>query len=77
MNRLQNMLNFAAKVIYGRPKFDKVSDLLSDLCWMTCEQLYTCHALSILYNVSTYKIIRSGEPEALVCALTLHCVSDT
>ena len=60
LHRLQKILNFAAKVIYGRQKYDYASDLRQQLGWMTSEQMCSYHTLSLLH-----KIIRSGEPEAL------------
>lgn len=67
MNRLQKIINFAAKVIYGRRKYDHVSDLLSELGWMSCQQLYSYHSLCLLQ-----KVIRSGEPAALANAICTH-----
>ena len=34
-DRLQKILNFAARVIFGRRKFDHVSDLLTKLGWLS------------------------------------------
>ena len=39
MDRLQKILNFGARVTYGRRKFDHVSDLLDKLGWLRSQQM--------------------------------------
>ena len=41
--RLQNLINYGAKVIFGRKKHDHVSDLLDKLGWLSAENLVTYH----------------------------------
>ena len=64
LSRIQKIINFAAKVIFGRRKFDHVSDLLENLGWLSADQLARYHSLCLLH-----KVRRSGEPEALAGAL--------
>ena len=49
--RLQKVLNFAARVVSGRRKFDHISDVLRDLEWFTAHNLYVYHALTLLKRV--------------------------
>ena len=58
--RLQKIINYAAKVIFGRKKFDHVSDLLEDLGWLSAGELARYHTL-----VLVHKLVRFGEPEEL------------
>ena len=60
LSRLQRILNFCARVISGRRKFDHISDVLRQLEWFTAENLYLYHGLTLLN-----KILRTSEPEAL------------
>lgn len=59
-SRIQKIINYAAKVIFGRRKFDHVSDLLENLGWLSADQLTRYHSLCLLH-----KVRRSGEPEAM------------
>ena len=51
MSRLQKVINYGAKVIFGRKKFDRVSDLLKRLGWMSAESLASYHTLCLLHKV--------------------------
>ena len=64
MDRIQKILNFAAKVIYGRRKFDHVSDLREQLGWLPA-QLMADHATLCLAQ----KVLVSGEPSSLAVTL--------
>ena len=55
-SRLQKILNFAAKLIFGRKKYDHVSDLHERLGWLTAADLGRLHTITL-----THKILRSGE----------------
>ena len=46
--RLQKVLNFGARVISGRRKFDHISDVLRDLEWLSAHNMYLYHALTLL-----------------------------
>ena len=58
LNRLQKVVNYAAKVLFGRRKYDHVSDLLGRLGWLSAEGMATYHTLCLLHKVRRY-----GEPE--------------
>ncbi|KAF0314789.1 hypothetical protein FJT64_000055 [Amphibalanus amphitrite] len=62
--RVQKVLNYAAKVVFGRRKYDHASDLLRRLEWFSADQLVSYHTLSLLH-----KVRRSGEPEELAAGL--------
>ena len=59
-DRLQKILNFAARVIFGRRKFDHVSGLRDSLGWMPPKAMADVKTM-----VTAQKIISNGEPEAL------------
>ena len=59
-DRLQKLQNFAIRVIFGRHKFDHVSDLRERLRWMTPRQMAEAQTLSL-----TQKVLRRGEPDSL------------
>ena len=60
MKRVQKLLNFAARVLSGRRKFDHISDVLHRLNWLTAEHLYLYHGLNLLKRV-----ISTSEPESI------------
>lgn len=64
--RIQKLLNFGARVISGRRKFDHVSDVLRDLHWLSAQNLYRYHSMTLLK-----RIIATGEPEALHSRIVL------
>ena len=59
-DRLQKVLNFAARVIFGRRKFDHVSDLRTKLGWLSPRCMFAYQTLVI-----AHKAITRGEPEKL------------
>ena len=65
LNRLQKVVNYAAKVLFGRRKYDHVSDLLGRLGWLSAEGMATYHTLCLLHKVRRY-----GEPERLAAGLS-------
>ena len=64
-DRLQKIINFAARVIFGRQKFDHVSDLRDLLGWMPPKFMADYHAL-----ITARKVTKHGEPEALASLFT-------
>ena len=64
-DRIQKILNFAARVIFGRRKFDHVSDLRDQLRWMTPKTMAEFQTL-----VTAHKAIQRGEPEVLASMFT-------
>ena len=65
--RIQKILNFAARVISGRRKFDHVSDVRHALGWLNSSQLFQYQSLSLLH-----KIIRTQEPACFATQLRLN-----
>ena len=64
IKRIQKLLNFAARVLSGRRKFDHISDVLAELEWLTAEHMYLYHSLSLLK-----RMISTSEPECLTGSL--------
>ena len=64
-DRLQKIFNFAARVIFGRRKFDHVSDLRDQLGWMSPKT--TADYLTL---VTAQKLIYHRQPEALSALFT-------
>ena len=62
--RLQKVLNFVARVISGRRKFDRVSEVLRELEWLSAHNLHVFHALTLLK-----RILSSAQPETLSASL--------
>ena len=63
LDKIQKILNFAARTIFGRRKFDHVSDLREALGWLTAHQLTDAATLSM-----AHKIMATGEPDVLTGA---------
>ena len=70
ITRIQKVINYAAKIIFGRKKFDHVSDLLEGLGWLNAGELVQYRTLCL-----AHKVRRLGEPETL--ARGLSSVSET
>ena len=64
LRRVQKLLNFAARVVSGRRKFDHVSDVLLDRNWLSTHNLYMYHGLTLLK-----RILVTCEPEPLARGL--------
>ena len=62
--RVQKVLNFAARVISGRRKFDHISDVLRDLEWLSARSLHRYHAMTLLKRA-----LVTGQPESLATHL--------
>ena len=62
--RLQRILNFGARVISGRRKYDHISDVLRELNWLTAENLFMYHSLTLLNKIRCI-----SEPETLAHSL--------
>ena len=65
LSRIQKIINYSAKIIFGRRKYDHVSDLLHRLGWLSAEGIASYHTLCVLHRV-----LRSGEPEQLAAGLS-------
>ena len=59
-DRLQRMLNFGARVISGRRKYDHISDVMRDLQWLSAENMWRFHSVMLLKKMFT-----TGQPESL------------
>ena len=64
MSRIQKVLNFAAKLIFGRKKYDHASDLHRRLGWLSAVDLGGFHIITLIH-----KVLRSGEPDSLAGVL--------
>ena len=64
MKRIQKLLNFAARVLSGRRKFDHISDVLHRLNWFTAEHMHLYHGLNLLK-----RMIATSEPESIAADL--------
>ena len=64
-DRLQKIINFAARVIFGRRKFDHVSDLRDQLDWMAPKTMSDYQTL-----LTAHKAIQHNEPEELAALFT-------
>ena len=60
LSRLQKIINYGAKLVFGRKKYDHVSDLLDKLGWPSAENLSAYHTLCMVH-----KVRRHGEPGEL------------
>ena len=60
LQAIQRLLNFAARVIAGKRKFDRVTDVRDRLGWLDSSQLFHYQSLCLLD-----KILSSGQPECI------------
>ena len=60
LKAIQKLLNFAARVIAGKRRFDRVSDVRDRLGWLDSSQLFHYQSLCLLD-----KILSSGQPECI------------
>ena len=67
-DRIQKILNFSARVIFGRRKFDHVSDLRERLKWLSAPDLVRYHTLKL-----AHRTIQCGEPDALSHVFRRNC----
>ena len=67
---IPRILDFAARVISGRRRFDHVSDMRDALGWLDSSQHFHNMSLSLLH-----KVIRTGEPECI--AGQIHTYRDS
>ena len=64
---VQKVINFAARVISGRRKFDHISDVRERLGWLDAPDLLDLQTMTILH-----KVRRHGEPESLAAQFCLN-----
>ena len=51
LNKIQKILNFAARVISGRRKFSRSADVRAALGWLDAEDLVKYHTLALLHKI--------------------------
>ena len=60
VKRIQKLINFGARVVTGRRRYDHISDAVRQLGWLTAEQLIAYHTACSVRNV-----MMTGHPESL------------
>lgn len=60
VHRIQKILNFCARVVTGRRRYDHISDAIEQLGWMNARQMVTFHAVC-----AVSKVVTSGIPELI------------
>ena len=58
--RIQRILNFAARVVSGRRRFDHVSDVVSELGWLRAGDMVSYFDVCLLHSILT-----GGKPDVL------------
>lgn len=56
VHRLQKLINFAARVLTGRRKFDHVSDVIRDAGWFSAAHLVLYHRLMVVYRLIAHEV---------------------
>ena len=62
--KIQKIVNFCAKVVSGRRKFDHISDVLRGPGWLNSRQVANDHTLTL-----THSILRKKQPTSLATLL--------
>ena len=65
--KLQNIFNFAARIISGRRKFDHIFCVLHQLGWLSIHELVKCFDVNLLHG-----ILCIGEPNVLRSELVFN-----
>ena len=55
-HRIQKIINFAARVLSGRRKRDRVSDVISDTGWLRADELIVYHRVVAVTRVLTHQL---------------------
>ena len=56
LNKIQKILNFAARVISGRRKFSQSSDVRAALGWLEAEDLFKYQTLALLHKICLHQV---------------------
>ena len=65
-HRVQKIINFAARVISGKKKFEHISDVMREFNWLSVTQLVDYHRSQLVH-----KVVKTGMPETLhACLVT-------
>ena len=65
--RLQTVLNFSARVISGRRKYDHISDVLDGLAWLRAPDMISYFDLTLIHGILSF-----GKPDTLRSWLTYN-----
>ena len=60
MSRLQRLINFGARVVSGRRKYEHISDVLKQLQWLSAENMWRLQSVTLLK-----RMLETGQPESL------------
>ena len=60
MSRLQRLINFGARVVSGRRKYDHISDVLKQLRWLSAVNMWRFQSVTLLKRT-----LETGQPESL------------
>jgi len=61
VHRIQKVINFAARVISGRRRYDRISDVARALGWLNADELITFHRV-----MTVHKLLTNDVPRPLV-----------
>ena len=64
LHRVQKVLNFCARVVKGRRKYDHISDAFNELGWFRIKELKHYHQLCVVHRSLT-----TGQPEQLAATI--------
>ena len=64
VHRIQKIINFCARVVTGRRRYDHISDAVQQRGWLTAEQLITYHTVC-----SVRTLMMTGRPESLAATM--------
>ena len=64
LHRIQKLLNFGARVISGRRKYDHIHDVLEELRWLNVPNLVSYHRLCMVHTVAA-----TGRPETIATTI--------
>ena len=65
LHRVQKLINLCARIVSGRKKYDRISDVVRDLQWLRAEELASYHTLCLLKRV-----MLTGQPHDIAAMLT-------
>ena len=58
LNKIQKVINFAARVVSGRKKFSRSADVRAALGWLDAEDLFKYHTLALLHKIRVRNTLR-------------------
>ena len=61
LHRVQKLVNFCARVVTGKRRYDHVSGAISQLGWLTAKQLVAYHTVC-----AVERTVKSGRPDSLL-----------